>query len=1182
MKKLLPLGLVIVTLASQAPAADRRLELGDIRPQGLSQPFAGGYSRLDAPIAAVLLAPDAAAQARRSALRTNDGRVQVEIVAEEASAEGLVAWLEGQGVTEIGRADGLLDAWVPISLLPALDDAPGVEWVRRPIYGVLPAPRVESDGTPKITAISEALPATNAPDWHADGFTGQGVKVGVIDIEMYGWESLLGSDLPPAERVHFQEFGGSASGPGAVHGTAVAEIVHDMAPDAELYLARIGGTTSNFVSAVNWMVGSGVRVIAMSITFFGVGPGDGTGYLQSRIDSFVQAADGVWAHSAGNYRDSHWQGQSVDGDGNGWVELADGLEVKPFDFSVSAGDDIRVSLQWSDWSAVSADYSLHLFKIDGTETTEVASADSLQTGLAGQSPTEFLDYTAAETGRYGVGIFRKNVIGIHDLEYFSLDVPVDDPVGEGSLTTPGDAPGAMATAAMAAGSAGIRSYSSAGPANGPGGLLSGGFIKPDIAGYDGVTTVSYSGASYGTSFACPHVAGAAALVMSAHPEWSGAQVRAFLEDAAIDKGHVGMDPDFGWGRLNLGPSPVSTCSYELSQTALEFPASSSNAIIDVTTGDDCFWAAESESDWMRVPVDSGTGPGRAIVLVEANPGGPRSGSLRIAGQSVPVVQQGSGCSYTVDPLSLQLSAAGGTGEVRVTTAAGCAWTAVSQADWIEVASGSSGNGSGAVVLGVDPNAGGSSRTGSLVIADRTVSVVQLASGSRYVVAGIAETAGAAGTRWRSDLALTNRSGAAVEAVLTYRHGGGAVSEAVTLGDGDTVELANIAGDLFGVPASSGLVDIQSSGPLVVAARTFNDAPTGTFGQFLPGIESDDAIFGNGRGVLSQLRSDDGFRTNIGFVNLGAAALDARVRLYDGSGAPVGSPLVETVPGGRWMQINRAFDQAGAGDCTGCYALVELSGGGGPLWAYASVVDNGSGDPTTVPLVALGGPMVGADLMVAGIADTAGAAGTRWSSNVAVLNLSGGDVEGTLEYRHGSGAEQAQFALADGELVEWESLASQLGAPDSAGSVAVAGDGPVIVTARTFNDAPAGTFGQFLPGLSAAAAIGEGEPGVLPLLKRTDDFRTNVGFTNYGLVACDVRVRLFGADGTQLGSDVVVEDVPAGGWKQRNRIFQAAGVAACPIGYAVVTVETPGCEVWAYGSVVDNGSGDPTTVPVDAD
>ncbi|PWB73876.1 MAG: hypothetical protein C3F15_08750 [Holophagae bacterium] len=1185
MKPTVLLGLLIALAGLPASGEEPPLRLGDRQPRFAVDPAAASFARLDAPVAAIALAADPVGEALRTGFRVRDAKIQLEVIAAPAATAELVAWLEAEGAASVEVADeGLLDAFVPVGVLAALDRQPAVRWVRRPVYAVIPEPWLEvTAAAPKDVIFSEGLPASNAPEWHADGFTGNGVKVGVIDIEMYGWDDLLGTELPPAEQVHYQSFGGGSSAPGEVHGTAVAEIVHDMAPDAELYLAEIGGSTSNFVSAVQWMVSSGVRVVAMSITYFGVGPGDGTGYFQNQIANFVASANGVWAHSAGNYRDSHWQGQSVDADGNGWVELNGESEIQRFDASAAVGDDIRVSLQWNDWTAVNQDYSLHLFRVDGTEPVEVASADSLQTGLGAQAPTEFLDFTVSEAGRYGVGIFRKNVSGTNDMELFSLDFGVSGSVTAGSVTTPGDAPAAMATAAMAATGSTVRTYSSAGPTNGPGGSLEGGTVKPDIAAYDGVSTASYGGQVYGTSFACPHVAGAAAVVMSAHPTWSGAQVRAFLEEAAIDKGTAGMDNDFGWGRLNLGPSPLSTCTYQLDQASLEFGPGSDSAIINVDTEAGCFWSAESQSAWLRVPIDNDTGPGRVIVLAQANPGPPRTGSLLIAGITVPVSQQGNDCTYTVEPASFRLSREGGTDEIRVTTSEGCDWTAASQAAWIEVTDGTGGTGSGTVVFAVAANPQPTQRTGTLLVAGQAVEVVQLGSGARYLVGGIAETAGAAGTRWKSSLALANPGVGAVDATLTYRHEDGADTAEIAIEGGHIVEYTNVAVELFGRPGSSGVVDIQASGPLLVTARTFNDGSAGTYGQYLPAVQSADGIGAGGEGVLSQIASDDAFRTNIGFVNLGATAASVRIRLFDGGGSARGSELVEVVPAGRWLQVNRVFQEAAAGSCRGCYALVNIIGGlDGPVWAYASVVDNGSGDPTTIPLAVVDPAAADADLLVAGIADTAGAEGTRWASNLAVLNLSGAALQGTAEYRHGGGTAQTAFALADGELIEWANVAVLLGAPDSAGAVAIVADRPAVVTARTFNNAATGTFGQYLPGLNASAAIAEGSLGLVSQIKSTDAFRTNVGFTNYSDAPCDVTVTLHGADGGELGNPVTVSGIPAGGWKQVNRVFQAAGVSECPIGYAVVTPVTPGCLVWAYASVVDNGSGDPTTIPVATD
>jgi len=54
----------------------------------------------------------------------------------------------------------------------------------------------------------------------------------------------------------------------------------------------------------------------------------------------------------------------------------------------------------------------------------------------------------------------------------------------------------------------------------------------------------------GTSMACPHVSGLAALVWSANPTLTNDEVRAIIESTADDKGAPGHDPYYGYGRIN--------------------------------------------------------------------------------------------------------------------------------------------------------------------------------------------------------------------------------------------------------------------------------------------------------------------------------------------------------------------------------------------------------------------------------------------------------------------------------------------------------------------------------------------------------------------------------------------------------------------------------------------------------
>jgi subtilisin family serine protease len=122
-----------------------------------------------------------------------------------------------------------------------------------------------------------------------------------------------------------------------------------------------------------------------------------------------------------------------------------------------------------------------------------------------------------------------------------------------SVANLADAPAAVTVAALDVASLNQEFYSSEGPTNGPGGAETGGLPKPDISGFANVSTQSYGqGIFNGTSAATPHVAGAAALVLGAHPEYTPDQLQAFLQERAIDLGDPGADLQFGYGRLYLG------------------------------------------------------------------------------------------------------------------------------------------------------------------------------------------------------------------------------------------------------------------------------------------------------------------------------------------------------------------------------------------------------------------------------------------------------------------------------------------------------------------------------------------------------------------------------------------------------------------------------------------------------
>jgi len=1137
--------------------------------------------RFDDSVRAVVTGARPLEIAKDLGIAVRDNRVQVVAVSVGGVTVAIEDWLRSNDATFVLAARGRVQAFVPPLLLTELAERSDVVYVERPVYAELPepAPPAAPRKMTTLAVTSEGVAVMNAVAWHAEGLTGAGVQVGIIDVQFGGWSDLLGVELPPAGRTTYQAFGGASLDADEVHGTGCAEIVHDIAPDADLFLAHIRSTT-DFYASLDWLAGLGVDVVTMSLGWFGTGPGDGTGPMADEINAFIAASDALFITSAGNERRSHWQGFSVDENLDNWVDFSPESDLNSLASTMSEGDRVSVNIVWNDWSSPSSDYSLHLYNLDGAEPVEVAVSDRSQTGQSHQTPYETISFTAPDGGRFGVRINRDGVVGTHDMELFSLDSDLNIRVAEGSLTLPGDAPEAVAVAAVSYSSPyGYRSFSSAGPVNGPGGSFTGGETKPDLSAYDGVSTVSYGQRSFfGTSAASPHAAGAAAVVRQAEPGFGYAETRAFLEARSLDLGSGGKDNDYGWGRVFLGQSPGSTCTFVISPESAEVSASGGGGIIHITTDDGCPWTASSQAEWLTVAPASGSGDGVAGFTAAANPGPSRSGQLTIAGITFVVTQAGSNCTYSLSPTSQIFSSAGGNGVFTVQTEVGCAWTTSTSQNWITVTD--QGSGTGNVVFGVAANESVEERVGSIAVADQSFSVVQDGAEIAYMVAGIAETEGAAQTRWKSDLAILNPGVSSAQVDLEYRHDHGTALASVSVDPGGVVELPNVAVGTFGVPNSAGAVELKASTELIVTARTFNDAPDGTFGQFLPGVTGGEGLVGDSVAVLSQLDSGSSFRTNVGFVDLGGSGAVVRIRLFDGDGETVGSELAETIPDGGWFQVNRVFRAANVGACSGCYALIDLAGGEGPVWAYASVVDNSSGDPTTIPEVLTDGVTTAGDerYLVAGVASTDGANQTKWKSNLALLNLSGQGVTADLTYRRSGGSEASSVILGDGELHEFANIAADLfGAPDSSGAVDVETDGPLVVTARTFNDSPDGTFGQFLPGLGVSAALTPGDDGYLSQLKSNDEFRTNIGFSNYGASTCNVRVFLHDDQGIQKGQ--FYSSVPAGGWSQVNRVFEASGVGPCPLGYAIVKVLTGGCKVWAYASIVDNGSGDPTTVPV---
>jgi hypothetical protein len=460
------------------------------------------------------------------------------------------------------------------------------------------------------------------------------------------------------------------------------------------------------------------------------------------------------------------------------------------------------------------------------------------------------------------------------------------------------------------------------------------------------------------------------------------------------------------------------------------------------------------------------------------------------------------------------------------------------------------------------------------------------------VPGVAHAPGAAGTVWRSDLAVVNTSGEQADLLISYHPSASespVITRPVALAAGATREWQDILVSLFELDqtaAGKGVVQVGAEQRLVATARTYNPTGSGTYGQLMPGCDAGQALDAGEVGVIPLLASNDKSRSNIGALNLGSTACAVMVSLHGGDGSQLGQSVSLEVPPGRYRQADRIFgpDWAGAGRQDVAYARVEVASGTGPVWAFGSVVDNRSGDPTTIPVLVdrEAGPF-----LVPGMVHASGAQGTTWRSDLALVNRGDQAADLQLRFLPGEPSEETLTAThqlaADGTVVWQDLLVSLFGLAGTAGAkgaVGITSDQPLAVIARTYNQTATATFGQMLPGITLSQVIGPDQVAVIPQLKQNDAFRSNLGVLNAGDTACQVLVRLFGPDGTRLGTEVILAVEP-GRYFQANNIFGSQYTGAGPrrLAYATVEVLSAGGQVWAFGSVVDNSTGDPTTIPM---
>jgi uncharacterized repeat protein (TIGR02543 family) len=456
---------------------------------------------------------------------SNNVRVIIESLPGRASEVTSIAG--AMGMVE-GSYQNYIQMVLPAGNIPRVAAMGKVKLVREPLQ-------------PLVSAVtSEGLPLINADEWQTEGYDGTGVKIGILDVGFAGYTTRQAEgNLPLPPNITTWWAPGIGNEGSNSHGTACAEIVYDIAPSADFYLANFS-TIVEYGNAVDWLISQGVDIISCSVSWPIGGPGNGTGTICQIVD--IARTNGIlWVQSAGNQAQKHWEGYWNNPDDNSFLNFSGSDEGNSI--SVNNGDTIVVALKWDDpWYTSSNDFDLLL--VDENEDI-VAYSFNVQDG--DDNPIEILSYVAEYTGNYHLYILSLAGSTIADFHLFSYYHDFEYRMPSGSILVPADSFNAVTVGAVHhATPESLEEFSSRGPTDD-------GRIKPDLVGPDGVTTATYGTGDFsGTSAAAPHAAGAAALVQQRYESYTTDQLQDFLEGRCVDLGETGRDNLFGNGRLNLG------------------------------------------------------------------------------------------------------------------------------------------------------------------------------------------------------------------------------------------------------------------------------------------------------------------------------------------------------------------------------------------------------------------------------------------------------------------------------------------------------------------------------------------------------------------------------------------------------------------------------------------------------
>ncbi|MCU1350608.1 MAG: hypothetical protein JWO56_3638, partial [Acidobacteria bacterium] len=466
------------------------------------------------------------------------------------------------------------------------------------------------------------------------------------------------------------------------------------------------------------------------------------------------------------------------------------------------------------------------------------------------------------------------------------------------------------------------------------------------------------------------------------------------------------------------------------------------------------------------------------------------------------------------------------------------------------------------------------------------------------------------SHWQSDIRVTNTSADKQKYQLIFTPQGDDGSKnvkttTIDVAGGDTTALDDIVRNWYGIgslgDSANGVLEIRpvtasgkglgsddttgAKATAVASSRTYNVSGNGTLGQYIPAIPFASFI---GKSLdpkvlssvlsLQQVAQSDAFRTNVGVVEASGQAASVLLSIFDNSGLKLKDIPLDLKPGEQ-RQLN-GFLATNNIALTDGRIEVKVTNGSGKVTAYASVIDNKTGDPLLVSGVPLSAT-ANNKYVLPGVADLNNGLAS-WRTDMRIFNNSTTPQAATLLfYPQNNGGEPTSKAVTinPGEVRTLDNVLQTLFEQTNVGGamhITTPSNSSLVVTGRTYNQTPEGTFGQFINAVTPFEAVGKADRS-LQILQVEDSvrYRTNLGLAEVSGREANVEVTVFLPDSKVTPKLAFT--------LQPNEFRQLGIIRDLGLGNAynariTVRVTDGDGRITAYGSVIDMTTQDPTYVP----